>query len=153
MSISFSVKPLTPEPGTVVTSPLYIESSSKHTRQEKTEPEWSRNCSGLYEGTVSYDVEDLRARPEPFTPPIVTMAWKAGARGDSVSDGSPKFIPGQDVGNGRSINSLEPTFSRDLKIPVRDGDLLELTFTLHDPDTGKTLIYKDKVKIKIGYCA
>ena len=39
-----------------------------------------------------------------------------------------------------------------MKIPVKNGEVLELTFTLHDPDTKKTLTYTDTVNIIVGGC-
>ena len=62
------------------------------------------------------------------------MKWKVGSRHDEASDSSPKFQKGESFPDGsRTIHSLEPKFSRDLRIPVANKDVVELTFTLNDP--------------------
>ena len=130
----------------------YIESLLKHTRHPK--PEYDLGCvRDSFVGEVWFFIDDTdRWRPEPFRPPTVSVSWKAGNRQGGDIDPKPAYEP-RSAFSGLAANPLKPSFGLELKIPVSSGDVLELSFTLVDLDTQKTLLYQENLKITSQPCA
>jgi hypothetical protein len=156
LNITFSPEPASRPAGGTVRAPLFRESLREHTRQSSAAAEWVRFCvADDYVGSVSFWVDDpFRGRPTPFTAPTISIKWKVGTRHHEATDPNPKPRPRVDFGDGRfGSQPLETSLPSELRIPVTDKDVVELTFTLRDPDSNTTLTYEDKVTVKIVPCA
>jgi hypothetical protein len=145
--IVFSIE--SPVPAGEKSRPVFIEAQWERTRSSQVEPEVHFFCvEPVFVGQVTFHVNhpDFQLHPEPFTPPIVKARLKTAKHLVEKSDRSPTQHPG-------SLRPLDTNFGFNLAIAVSDKDVLELTFAMLDPDTGKVLLeYTDTLKIKVDFC-
>jgi hypothetical protein len=95
-----------------------------------------RTCAATFTGSVFFFVDYGNApHPSPFTPPAVTLKWKAGTQGATLEDKGPRYDgPG---------TFLRTSFPASFTVEINDKDVLEMEFTLQDRDV--KLTYTDEI--------
>ena len=126
---------------------VYQESKSVHTRLSASGSEYSLFCVDHLSGAIFFVVDQgNRPRPQPFTVPVVGLTLEVDGR-EVQRSADPK--PGY-LGSGFS---LKTQFKPEFAVPVMNGDDFRITATLQDPDSGTSLTYRDRVKVRVVPCA
>lgn len=127
-------------------STLYEESTSVHTRLAAAGPEYSLGCIDHFRGAVFFVVDQAyQPRPQPFAVPSVSLTLEVDGREVQKSDDAKPAY----VGSGFSLRTrFDPVFD----VSLANGDDFQIHATLQDPDSGASLTYRDRVKIRIVPC-
>jgi hypothetical protein len=155
LRIQLSVRPPGADPS-AYRPDVYIESLDVHTRQEKSHPEYAFFCvtPAAYVARVSFFVDTpFSERPRPYKQPAVTVRWTLGKESKTLSDDNPRQNPRVEFSPGQwSSSALVTKFDSKMQFDVYDKDVIDFEFTMNDKDSGKDLVFRDKVKIKIIPC-
>lgn len=104
-----------------------------------------QNVTLPFKSEVEFRVDVLNdPRPRPFTPPKVSVAFEFSPPGGGFkfakSDKSPGYV-GQD-------KPLKTSFGSRFDFDLSDNGPFTMKFELHDPDTGITRRYQDRIDVE-----